>query len=121
MNFFLSILLFIISIITSSSSITRINARQDTERKTDINTLYAKLEEHYSVNNGYPTLEEVIEEYDQNLPGLTEGALYDPEGIFINKGDYLYAPSSCTAIDCAHYNLKATLSDGSTYEKNSMH
>ncbi len=119
MGFIVALLFALLSSFSASYASAQTKA-EDTERKTDINTLHVKLEEHYAENGGYPTLVEVLEEYDQNLPGIDEQVVRDPAGQVINKGDYTYEPSACTAIDCGHYVLKTILLDGTEYKRDSL-
>lgn len=94
----------------------------DTVAKNDINSLYSKLEEHYNENGEYPTVKEIAEEYDQQLPGIDSNALTDTNEKFINEdgSDYTYAPENCSAVGCEHYVLSALLQDGTTYSKESL-
>ncbi len=92
----------------------------DTERKNDINSIYQKLEEHYNEWGEYPTINEVVQEYDQQLPGIDPEALVDPNGKNIQEGDYTYTPADCTATGCMVYTLSAVLDDGSEYTKLSL-
>ena len=92
----------------------------DTERKTDINAVYVKLEEHYNEHGDYPTEKELTKESEDQLPGLDPEALVDPNGKFIQSGDYKYEPIDCTAIGCAHYTLSAQLESGEMLTKQSL-
>jgi hypothetical protein len=92
----------------------------DTASKNDINSLYQKLEEHYNEYGGYPTARDLTEEYDIVLPTLDVEALYDADGKIVNEGSYEYNPSNCSALYCQKYLLRATLEDGSVYEKTSL-
>lgn len=89
----------------------------DTERKNDINSLYQKLEEHFNEYGEYPTLNELVLNPEENLPGLDPEALIDPNGNRIQQGDYMYSPTDCTAIGCAGYEISAKLEDDSLYTK----
>lgn len=89
----------------------------DTERKNDINSIYQKLEEHFNEYGEYPTVDELLLNPEENLPGLDPEALVDPNGNRIQHGDYAYEPTGCTAIGCAGYEISAKLEDGSTYTK----
>jgi type II secretory pathway pseudopilin PulG len=94
----------------------------ETVANSDINSIYQKLEEHYNENGEYPTVKELSEEYDQQLPGIDAEALKDADGKFINEdgSDYTYTPENCTAVGCEHYTLSATLDDGSSITKSSL-
>ncbi len=94
---------------------------RDTERKNDINSIYQKLEEHHNENGEYPTEKELVEEYDTQLPGIDQLALVDPNGNFIQSGDYTYTPRDCTAVGCKKYELSTTLeSENTPYKKTSL-
>ncbi|MCA9328409.1 type II secretion system protein GspG [Candidatus Saccharibacteria bacterium] len=112
---------FIFGLLFSFTSIpaTQSNTR-DTERKSDINQIHAKLEEYYIENGDYPTEEGLALNYDIKLPGLDPEALSDPNGTHIGSGDYSYHPTECTALGCAHYALIARLEDGETYTRHSL-
>ncbi len=94
----------------------------DVVSKNDINAMYQKLEEHYNENGEYPTVKELAEEYDQQLPGIDTEALIDAGDKFINEdgGDYSYSPTNCSAVGCEHYTISALLQDGTTYSKQSL-
>ncbi|MCA9324183.1 type II secretion system protein GspG [Candidatus Saccharibacteria bacterium] len=112
---------FIFGLLFSFTSIpaTQSNTR-DTERKSDINQIHAKLEEYYIENGDYPTEEGLALNYDIKLPGLDPEALSDPNGMHMDGGDYSYRATECTALGCAHYVLTARLEDGKTYTKHSL-
>lgn len=119
---------------------------RDTQRKTDINNLHAKLEEYYNENGNYPTEFNITA-----LAGIDAGSLTDPEDVTIDMSgvaatakpatsyvaakpdptavsQYEYAAYDCTgtgATDtCAKYVLYAWLEKVSgtyaPYEKNSL-
>jgi type II secretory pathway pseudopilin PulG len=120
----LSMFIFILSIFgistLSTFGSTQAKAR-DIERKNDINSIYQKLEEHYNENGEYPTEKELLEEYDTQLPGIDQNALLDPNGKFIQSGDYTYTPTECTAVGCKKYTLSSTLEgDATLYTKTSL-
>jgi hypothetical protein len=96
------------------------NSARDVERKTDINAIFQKLEEHYAVNGWYPTIDELTRRPEDSVPNLDPEALVDPEGNQIQDGGYLYLPSDCTALGCQSYELSAELEDGTRYVKNSL-
>lgn len=118
-SIFALILGFLPGLLLSSFSNAQSSAT-DVERQTDINELYTQLETHYNEYGGYPTLKEMTESYDIALPGLDIESMYDPDGAFLNEGDYRYEPTGCTAIDCESYVLTATLKDGSDFTKQSL-
>ena len=95
-------------------------AAEDTERKTDINAIHVKFEEHYNEYASYPNLKELTEQGADGLPGIDPEALIDPNGKKIQDGEYTYSPSGCTATGCAHYKLSALLDDGTVYKKESL-
>ena len=92
----------------------------DVERKNDINSVYQKLEEHFNEYGEYPTVDELVLNSEENLPGIDPESLVDPSGKRIQQGDYLYSPTGCTAIGCASYELSASLDDGSFYSKRAL-
>lgn len=110
------------------------NAR-DTERETDIKSLYSQVESYFVENNRYPTLANLNDSAwrDSNLRGLSAEALIDPSGADATLTNtptlnaYAYEPTGangepCDNIttNCTKYTLTATLSDGSVYEKQSF-
>ena len=111
---------------------------RDTVRRSDINSLYQKLEEYYNENNGYP---------DGSLsaatfPGVDEGALTDEDGATIttnintgaapgsitipgNTNEYVYNGYNCAATptgsSCTEYTLATFLEqDAAGYTKVSL-
>jgi Tfp pilus assembly protein PilE len=92
----------------------------DTERKNDINSVFQKLEEHYNEYGEYPTVNELVLNSEEILPGIDPEVLVDPNGKRIQQGDYKYSPSGCTAIGCAGYELSAMLEDSTQYTKSSL-
>ncbi len=102
---------------------------RDTTRKSDINSVYQKLEEYYNENGSYPNADLT----DAILPGIDEGALQDADEADIqnsfstatvdpgeptlpgNTNEYLYAAWECTSATsdatgaCAHYYLASYL------------
>lgn len=92
---------------------------KDIERKDDLTTIAATLEDYYANNSGqYPTRTGIA-----TLKGVTEAQLSDPNKVRINiaGGDYAYDPSpaGCTNASattrCKGYVLTARLNDGTTY------
>lgn len=125
MTVFFSLLLFMLSLLPSlllSNYGKAQSEARDTERKSDINAIHAQLEQHYAINYEYPTEQEVLIEYDYELPGLAEDSLFDPNGYKINDpaGSYQYTPTECSAIGCKHYTITARLEDKSAYQKKSL-
>ncbi len=122
----MTIILLILSFWASIFGATIVNfnnvqsTAQDTERKSDINAIHAQLESHYAQFAEYPTEKELSLEYDTQIPGADIETLTDPDGDFIQQGDYLYRPSICTAVGCQHYELSSHLEDGSKYTKKSL-
>ncbi len=93
---------------------------QDTERKNDINSIYQKLEYHYNEYGEYPTIDELVLNSEENLPGIDQEVFIDPNGKWIQQGDYTYSPSGCTAIGCSGYELSAKLEDGTMHTKTAL-
>jgi len=93
----------------------------DVERKNDINHIYYKLEEHFNEYGEYPTVDELVLNSEENLPGIDQEALIDPNNKRIQQGDYKYSPTDCTAIGCAKYELSTKLEDGTTHTKKSLY
>ena len=122
----MQILLLIIALMGSFFGLTFANLggaqsqARDTERKNDINSMFAKLEEHYNQYGEYPTVDEVVFEYYTAFPGLDVETLTDPNGNFIQQGDYTYITDTGTALGCQHYELSAHLEDGTKYTKRSL-
>ena len=117
---------------------------RDTTRKSDINSVYQKLEEYYNENGGYPdgNLDNTV------LPGIDEGALTDADGDAIgysggfvtgltvpttnpdNDNEYYYQAYDCTTAGaqspvtatCNKYRLVGYLEQeaGNLYEKTSL-
>lgn len=118
-QYFFALLGILAGLLTSNFQGAQTKA-SDTERKSDINSIYQKLEEHYNEWGEYPTEDELVQEYDEQLPGIDPEALVDPNGKNIQDGDYKYSPTSCSATGCMLYELSAKLEDGSTYTKISL-
>lgn len=116
---------------------------RDTVRKSDINSIYQKLEEYYNENGGYPD----GDLSDTVLPGMDAGALTDEDGAGVaetfstattdpgdptlpdNTDEYLYAAWECAnataqatvGATCAHYHLASFLEqDAAGYRKASL-
>lgn len=115
---------------------------RDTTRKSDINSIYQKLEEYYNENGGYPdgNLDDTV------LPGIDDGALEDADGDVIgyaggfvtaatapttdpdNDNEYYYQAYECTTAGaqspvgstCNKYRLIAWLEREPLYEKTSL-
>lgn len=106
------------------------NAAQDTERKTDINAMQSRLEEHYAVNGFYPSLSQFNSPTwrSTNMPDFDEAMLKDPAGSTTQLAaaptlkQYSYSPAACngSGVECQAYSLTAKLSDGTEYSKSSM-
>ncbi len=92
----------------------------DVERKNDINSIYQKLEEHFNEYGEYPTVDELVLNSEENLPGIDQEVFIDPNGKWLQQGDYLYSPTGCTAIGCASYELSALLEDSTQYTKTAL-
>lgn len=116
------------------SASTASKAAQDTERKTDINTLHAQIEAYYAENGKYPAYLELNSTTwrASNMAGLDREALSDPASSGYTlvsspyKNYYSYEAKgadgkSCSStITCDSYTLTAYLSDGTTYTKKSL-
>ncbi len=114
---------------------------RDTTRKSDINSIYQKLEEYYNENGSYPN-ENLT---DTVLPGIDTGALEDADNNGIvntfstatvdpgeptlpgNTNEYVYAAWECTSAvsdaagACAHYYLATFLEqEASGYRKSAL-
>ncbi len=117
---------------------------RDTTRKSDINSIYQKLEEYHNENGGYPdgNLSDTV------LPGIDAGALVDADGNAItyaggfitsttaptltpgNTNEYIYAAYGCTTAGaqatvgatCTKYVLATYLEreTGNKFEKTSL-
>lgn len=102
---------------------------EDTERKTDINALHGQLEAYDAQNGFYPTLDNVNSSpwRAANMQGLDAQALKDPKGTATTIGktattiQYGYTTTGCTSTgECTGYTLTATLSNGTSYTKQSL-
>jgi type II secretory pathway pseudopilin PulG len=93
---------------------------RDTERKTDINALHAKLEEYYNENSSYPLPQDLNERGSTLLPGINGEAFIDPNNNRINEGDYKYETQQCSVIGCARYKLSTKMENGEDYYKLSL-
>jgi len=139
-------LLIVIAIIGILATLVLTNFRgaqaksRDVTRKSDINSLYQKLEEFYNENGGYPDGDLTT----TNLPGLDAGALLDADGVDIlesftadttkptlapvNTGgnEYLYAGySNCntatpTGFSCEKYTLATFMEQEDQFNKDSL-
>lgn len=116
---------------------------RDTTRKSDINSLYQKLEEYYNENGGYPdgALSTAL------FPGIDAGALTDADNVAITYtggfitsttaptpaptntgGEYVYAAYGCTTAGaqstvgatCTKYTLASYLEREAIYRKSSL-
>jgi len=105
---------------------------RDAERKTDLNGIAAKLEEHFAEKGFYPTLADINDPgyRTSDMPGLNEQALRDPKGAAAtlaagagaNTYAYVVTPGGCdntAGNECANYTLTATLEGGGTFVKQS--
>ena len=111
---------------------------RDTVRKSDINSMYQKLEEYYNENGSYPNVG-----FSAALfPGIDSGAFTDPDDNFIvisvtgsqdappapytvsdkpEGAQYTYAAYQCTESSCQRYTIYAWLENGTTlYSKQSL-
>lgn len=121
---------------SQSSSSPSSGTAQDTERKTDINSLQSHLESYYASNGHYPTLSDLNDPawVATNMKGLDAAALCDPTDASKScklvsspsKGAYSYEVDdsnyqACTTeSSCASYIVSATLSSGEQYTKYSF-
>ncbi len=117
---------------SSSGSGTVQQKARDTQRRTRINTIHAKLEEYYNENGFYPKT--VDSSSAKIFPGIDDSSLFDPNGKAIvtdstsrytvpksTEPNYVYVPSGCTGDKCDHYILKSYLeTDPQGFTKNSL-
>jgi len=112
---------------------------RDVTRKSDINSLYQKLEEFYNENGGYPdaALTTTV------LPGTDVGAFADADGNNLvstftasttkptlapgNTNEYAYAgyqncnTTTPTGFSCEKYTLATFLEKENQFNKDSLH
>ncbi len=121
-------------VITTFSGIQR-NAR-NRAREADINSVRSQLEFYYGQQGVYPTLAQVNDATwrTENLRGLEDGALQDPQGEAATlvatpaAGSYAYeveneAGDACTneeGNDCVRFTLTATLEDEDAFVRDSL-
>lgn len=117
-------------VITTFSGIQR-NAR-NRAREADVNAVHSQLEYFYGQNNRYPTLDEINDSAwrDDNMAGLDDGAMQDPQGSAATlvaspaAASYSYAvtPTGCASSGtvCTGYTLTATYEGEGTFVKNSL-
>lgn len=115
-----------------SGSQTPVPDAKDSQRGSDINAIAAALESYHAVNGHYPSLGQLNDPNFRadNLGSLDVEVYQDPDGdsdvlsTSPNAGMYGYSvtPIGCDnqTTDCAAFTLAATLSDSTTYEKNSL-
>jgi prepilin-type N-terminal cleavage/methylation domain-containing protein len=139
------IVIVVVAILTSLIGVAAGDSRKrarDTERVTDIDTLYSRLEEFRNDYGGYPNTFTA-----STFPSLNPEVLKDPSGqsIVINSpvanqfaaqavanptaggASYIYTPypTGCTAITCTGYVLKSYIESPSPntpnpYEKTGL-
>lgn len=89
---------------------------RDQERKTDINTIYANLQDIYFTDHGYyPTSVD-----DEILRGVDESIFTDPNNLSINSlgGDYFYEGINCNNDGkCKEFKLSAEMEKEEKYIK----
>jgi len=108
---------------------------RDTERQTDIKSVFSHVEAYYAVNGKYPSLAQMNDATwrSTNLQGLDKEALRDPKNTSYNlvstpaTNVYSYAVtasdgSACdnSTVDCSLYTLTAKLESGTTYAKSNL-
>ncbi len=107
----------------------------DSERKSDIDSLATNIEAFYNGTGFYPSFANVNdpEWIANNLKGVKETAFIDPAGTSKQlaaaptANQYSYQPyansslASCAGGACRYFRVTATLSDGTTYSKASVH
>lgn len=108
---------------------------RDTERQSDINTIFVELESYFEDQRRYPTLDELNDSAwrSDNVPALYNEALVDPNGTITeltgspNPYTYSYQPTDAsgkpcnnTTVPCTKYSLTSTLEDGTVYEKRDL-
>lgn len=118
--------------------ITSVQAQaRDTERRSDINSMYQKLEEFYNENGYYP------EKFDYtSFPGIDQQAMIDPDekhiefSLVLDGGigaaplntdtlpdvpqasDYRYYAEGCVSSRCTGYTILARLENATFYGGN---
>lgn len=127
-------------VVTTYSGIQEKN--RDTQRKTDINNLRAKIETYQAQSGNYPTLANLNSSgwRATNLKGLAANALQDPKwnpsikacttkGVaqlttvtLPNCFSYEVTPIGCDNVttDCTSYILTATLEAGGTFAQQNI-
>lgn len=111
--------------------------KRNTERQTDIKTLYRLLEDYYEREGEYPKLAQLQDNawIKNNIQGLKQEVLYDPlsNNQTISEGPedglqnrYIYitrnvnnAPCLEAAVDCTQFTLIARYEGGGTFIKKS--
>lgn len=90
-------------------------AARDTERKTDINSMYYALEKVYHpANKSYPrTLD------SSTLSTIDPESFIDPLGNTLGsaESDYRYEPTGCSSDACSGYTLRSSLENEADYIK----
>ncbi len=115
-----------------SAALSHSSGAADTERKVDINALTGQVEAYWADKDYYPTLANLNDPSwrEANMKGLDSEALKDPDGTSAvlnpKPAAHVYAytatPAGCDNVKtkCSGYTLTATLSDGTTYVKQSL-
>ena len=110
------------------------NKAADSERQTDINAIFSGLEGYYTLQNQYPTLDQMNDPTwrEANLKSVDQIAFTTPNNSQTDTfgtapEQYHYAPSGengaeCDGqkVKCTSYSLTAELEGGGSYAKTSM-
>lgn len=109
--------LIILIVMLSAPSLQQ-NTR-DSERQTDILVIQRQLEAYWVDAGAYPTIDQLNDEAwrTDNLPGLTEDALIDPQSTSAKLvsspqgGYYAYIAMGCKSTGCTSFRIVATPED----------
>lgn len=107
---------------TTTSIGTSQSKAEDVRLKTDLNALYARLEEYYSNSGFYPTLADFSSSSwrKTNMPGLDSSMVTFPISATASTTQMGYVPTNCDAKGCQHYTFSIKLNEGTTYSKTSL-
>ena len=83
--------------------------------------MHTALEQFFNENGTYPAEDQIITVLDTN-PNVNSNQYTDSQDRAINEADshYTYRGFTCTPAGCSSYLLTSLLSDGTTYNKNSL-
>lgn len=110
----LAIPIILVVIMLSTSSLQQ--TAKDNERQIDIGALSAQLENYWLQQGVYPTIDQLNNESwrSENLPGLADDALIDPESTSSKlvsspqSGSYAYIATGCMSTGCTSFRIVAT-------------